>query len=698
MFVRKEGGLSKRPGTRFIASTKVHAGRSRLIPFRFSTTQAYMIEAGAGYFRFYKDKAQIVSGSAAYEVASPYSEADVLELTYTQSFDVLYLFHAAHPPRALTRTGHTAWVLSDLPFSPPATYEPGHEFLVALVISAATGTVTLSAASAFLPSDVDRLVEAGGGQATIIGYSSEHVVTAQVNRPFPALAFGAQQWRIVGSPNTACTPDKKDPVGSVVTLTLATGGFRTVDVGKFVDIAGGFIELTGWSSATAMSGIIRSPLSATTAVGGGGWKLRSPAWGGSRGYPSCAGFHQQRFAFGGMPADPGRIEFSRSADFYNFTLGTKDDDALSYPLLEDDVHEARWIKTFGQAIAIGTDAGTWVVSSGISDPTITPTAVAASLESRSGAAKTLGAKRIGTALVYVHRSRRSIRALHYARTRVDGYDVEDLNVLATHVLTSPAVDWAFQEEREQTIWVARQDGQLAACTWLPEHQVMGWHRHITAGVVESVASIPGDPDDEVWLIVRRTVGGQTRRFVECFDPRFTLGDDIRDAFYVDCGLSYRGAPATTISGLGHLEGATVQVLADGMVLPAEVVTGGAITIDEPASVVHVGLEFVARVKPILPDVGSQDGTTAGRQRRIIKVMVEGMPGTQCWVGPDSDHLFPLDAVATRQMDQPVDIFTSEATALPASSYDDRYNLLIEHRLPAPFEVRSMAFLMESASS
>lgn len=696
--VLKEGGLVRRPGLQYIASTKNHAKRSRLFPFRFSVTQAYIIEAGESYFRFYMNGGQIVASSVPYEVASTYTEAQVQELTITQSFDVLYLLHPAHPPRTLSRTGHTAWVLSDIAFSPPMTAEDGTKPATTLTLSATTGTINLTAgASTWLASDVDRLVEAGGGQATITSITSATVAVATVNRAFPSTSFAAQAWTLAGSPVATLTPDKKEPVGATITLTLGAAGWRSTDVGRFVDVAGGFIELRAVGSTTSATGVIRSVLSATTAVGGGGWKLRSASWSSTNGYPSCAGFHQQRLAFGGPSADPGRLAASRSADFYAFPLGTKDDDAIEYPLLEDGVHAIRWLKTFGEALAIGTDSGAWVVTSGITDPTITPTTITAAMHTPYGAAAGFMARRIASAMVYVPRSKKALRALSYS-FQSDAYAATDLTVLASHALRSGIADWTHQEEPEQVIWVARADGQLVGCTWLPEHEVNGWHRHVTAGAVESVAVIPGDPDDELWCVVRRTIGGQTKRYVERMADRMTDSDPIEAAFFVDSGLTYRGSPATTIIGLGHLEGQTVRVLADGMVLPDLVVTSGAITLSHPASVVTVGLGYDVRIRPCLPDVGSQDGTTLGRRRRVIRAVVDGLRATQCWVGPDDAHLVQVDDVTARQLDQPVDTFTGDVRALPDNSYDDAHNLLIVHRLPAPFEIRALAILVEASSS
>ena len=697
MLVRKEGGLVKRPGLRFVAATKYADRRCRLIQFRFSLTQAYVIEAGHGYFRFFAGGGQIQSGGAPYEVTSPYAEDDLAALTWTQSGDLLYLLHPSHPPRSLARIGQTNWVLSGVPFSPPMTYEAGHRPAVGIVLSATTGTVsaTLTAPQGFLASDADRLIEAQGGQATITAVTDAAHATLLVNRPFPTTAFNAGSWALVGSPNTALTPDKKEPIGAVVTLTLAANGWRFEDAGKFVDVAGGFVEITSITDAIHAKGIIREALSSTDEVGGGGWKIRSASWTVERGFPACAGFHQQRLGFGGVPADPGRLCLSRSADFYAFILGTEDDNAVEYPLLDDDAHTIRWIKSFGDALAVGTDSGAWVVKSGITDPTITPTAVAASMQAPSGSAAGAMARRVGAALIYVHRSRKSLRALQYNYSS-DSYVVQDLNVLSEHLFRSAISDWAFQEERTPTLWASRGDGQLAGCTWYPEHEVTGWHRHKTAGDIENMAVIPGDPDDELWVTVRRTIGGETVRFVERLDPVADDDAEVADCLHVDCGLSYSGDPATTISGIEHLEGEVVQVVADGMVLPGRLVSDGKITLTYPASKVHVGLGYEASFVPTMPDIGAPDGSTAGRRMRVQRAVLDGMNATQCWVGPDRDHLILLDNVTTRRLDQPADSWTGRARMIPDTAYDEEYRFMVLHKLPTPFRVRAVAVMLESS--
>src|SRR5262249_10212230 len=158
----------------------------------------------------------------------------------------------------------------------------------------------------------------------------------------------------------------------------------------------------------------------------------------------------------------------------------------------------------------------------------------------------------------------------------------DMSVLSQHLVYDTTAqyqiqEWAFAEEPFRVICCVRSDGALLGFTYMREHEVFAWHRHSNDGVVESVATIP-DPDgaggyiDVVYLIVNRTIGGTTKRYVERMVDRVFA--TVADAWFVDCGLQYSGAPVTTISALGHLEGKTVAILGDGSVVPSQVVTGG----------------------------------------------------------------------------------------------------------------------------
>jgi len=150
--------------------------------------------------------------------------------------------------------------------------------------------------------------------------------------------------------------------------------------------------------------------------------------------------------------------------------------------------------------------------------------------------------------------------------------------------------------------------------------VVGWHRHVTDGLFESVATIYGASDDEVWVVVKRIINGATKRYIERLNPVQWV--DKEDAFYVDSGLSYDGAPATTFSGLGHLVGKTVSILADGAPVPSKVVSaGGTVTLDDSASVVHIGLPFTTIVEPMRLDSDASSGVSQGNVKQIRELVI-----------------------------------------------------------------------------
>jgi len=210
------------PGLRYIAGTKTNASVSRLIPFEFSVTQAYILEFGDLYIRFYRDQAQILDGGSPYEIVSPYAAADLAALKWTQSADVLYLFHEDHEPRKLSRTGHTSWTLSIINFRPPAISEQGLQPAATLTPAAVSGTaVTFTAGSAvFLSGDVGRLLTSGVGRASIVAFLSTTQVQADIIDDFASTdPIAAGSWSMLGSPDGTLTASAVGPVGKIITLT-----------------------------------------------------------------------------------------------------------------------------------------------------------------------------------------------------------------------------------------------------------------------------------------------------------------------------------------------------------------------------------------------------------------------------------------------------------------------------------------------
>ena len=176
------GAAARRPGTQFIAEVKTSSAKTRLIPFEFSTTQTYVLEFGNQYMRVYKDKGQVLSGGSAFEISTPYLTAELFDIKFAQSADVMYITHPSHETKKLSRTGHTAWTLTTVDFTngPYLDTNTSTTTITASAQTVGTGRTFTASASTFVSSDVDRLIRFRDGHAKVTGFTSATVVTVEI--------------------------------------------------------------------------------------------------------------------------------------------------------------------------------------------------------------------------------------------------------------------------------------------------------------------------------------------------------------------------------------------------------------------------------------------------------------------------------------------------------------------------------------
>ena len=206
-------------------------------------------------------------------------------------------------------------------------------------------------------------------------------------------------------------------------------------------------------------------------------------------------------------------------------------------------------------------------------------------------------------------------------------------------------------------------------------------------VVESVATMPGDIDeDQVWFVIKRTINGSTARYVEYLSG-FDFGSDVNDAFFVDSGLTYSGSAATSISGLNHLEGQTVSILADGAAHADKIVSSGAITLDRSVTKANIGLQFSSKLETLRIDAGSAMGTSQAKNKRIGDITVRLFRTVGLKVGTSANE---LDTVPFRSssdtMDKSLKLFTGDKTVEFNGGYDDDATITIIQDLPLPMTV------------
>ncbi|QDP53083.1 MAG: hypothetical protein Unbinned2350contig1001_8 [Prokaryotic dsDNA virus sp.] len=433
------------------------------------------------------------------------------------------------------------------------------------------------------------------------------------------------------------------------------------------------------------------------------WTLSTPSLSGSPSptinnatdkYPSSVSFFEQRLVFAGSNDNPQTMWFSKSADLENFTTGTNDTDAMVYTIASNKVNAIRYISA-QRSLIVGTVGGEFVVSASGTTQPITPTNVQIQRQSSYGAAN-IDAVQIENVTMFVQRAKRKLRELSY-NLNIDQYQAQDMTLLAEHITEGGVLEMAYQQEPDSILWCARNDGTLLGFTYARAEEVVGWHRHILGGafssgqaVVESVATIPTDAnEDELYLIVKRTINGTTRRYVE-YLTLFDYGTDQTDAFYVDSGLTYSGSAATVITGLDHLEGQSVTILANGSTHPNKTVSGGSITLDRSATKAHIGLGYTSTLQTMRVEAPGNESTSQAKTKRINEVTLRLHETVGAEVGSSLSDMerIPFRSSAAA-MDTAVPLFTGDKQIEFRDDFNTDAWIYVRQNQPLPLTLISI---------
>ena len=364
------------------------------------------------------------------------------------------------------------------------------------------------------------------------------------------------------------------------------------------------------------------------------WAL--PAWGGVEGYPGTTSYFQDRQLFGGTNGQPSTIWMSTVGGFTDFTVSNPvlDSDGITYKVLSNQVNTVKHLMELTYLLLF-TAGGVYMVQGGqTGNGVITPSNMSINFQGAS-ACGDVAPLRIHNYALFVQEKGNEIRTLGYSFAE-NAFVGQDVTTLSNHLFTYWQItDWCYQEVPYSCIWSIRSDGTLLGLTFNPEQKIAGWHRHDTQGTFESVCCVTEDNQDIVYLIVNRPGIG---RCLEKMMPR--MFQDQRDAFFVDSGLTYDGrstnTPASVFSGLDHLDGQTVSILADGIAYPQQVVTAGTITIPNPALVATVGLPYTSDFETLSLSTARADIRDKKKAINAVSLIVSNSSGFQ--VGPDACHL------------------------------------------------------------
>lgn len=711
------GALENRPGTEYVLETKDSSKASRLIDFEYSAEQTIMLEVGDQYIRFHTDGATIVETAVAisaitqaspgvfttathgysigewvfltgivgpdelnnrffivntvpttetltltkldgtvldttsltayasggtmarvYEIATPYLEADLFALHYTQDNDVMTFTHPSYQQRELARIGGTNWTLTTLAFTAGISPPTG----LAMVASGGGPTDYFYKVTAIGESELEESIASAA-----VNDVNDLSIIGRTNRLTWNAVTGALRYKIYGTSNEG-----------VYGYMGETEGLSFIDNNILPD-------------QTRTPPVARDPL-----VGAGN-------------YPAAVEYFDQRRIFAGTENDPQTLFATRIGldSSFHYSIPSRDDDSIIVKLKARKVHQIRHLVPLEDLIVL-TSSGAFKVDSASSDSVITPTTIRAKPNEHIGCNNVQPVLTKASAF-YVQALGSNIRQINYEFS-ANSYISKDQSILARHLFKNYTIsDMAYSRGPESVVWAVRSDGMLLGQTFLPEHQVEGWHRHDTeeaAGFFESVAVKQEGEEDVPYFVVRRVINGRTVRLIERLRSRnFAVTDD---AFFVDCGKTYSGTATTTISNLHHLEGKTVSILGDGAVLPRQLVTDGEITLPVAVTKAQVGLRITAQIQT-LPLIMSLDLSNFGDMVNINRVLLRVNESSSILVGPTLNKLREQKIRTTEVYGAEPDLKTGILATRVDGDWDEEGQIWIQQTNPLPSTVVAM---------
>lgn len=783
------GPAARRPGFGFVNEAKDSTRQVRLIPFAFSATQTVVLEFGHQYIRFHIDggtlleatkaissiagstvnttgahgystgdwvyigsryhKVTVVdadtftttdlwgvattaSGTTAarvYTIASPYVEADLFDLHFAQSADVITLTHPSYATRELKRLGATNWTLTTLSFAAP-TNAPTDLVVTATIAENKTLTtqkyvVTTVAADGVTESLASEPMAVSNNLTLAGNYNTLTWSAVGGATRYNAYKLRGGIYGYIGQarPNTGAvtktisTIDRPGAGNKTVTVTTSAAhgfadqdlvliestGVATLDGAWVITVTGAstftYVSVTD-STDNAVTGTASIPELQIIDDNVQPDTSQSPPEdiialnSGANDYPGATTYHEQRRWFAGTNNKPQVLFATRTGTESNLTssVPSREADGMELRVAASQYNQIRHLVPLADLIALTAGGEFRIYADGA--PAITPTSVSIKPQGYAGASNVQPVVTTGS-ILYVQAQGSRVRELSYS-WEANAYRTVDASIMAPHRFNGYALtQLAYSRAPESIAWTVRDDGTLLGMTYVPDQQVYGWHAHDTTnGQFESVCVVSEGNEDVLYAVVKRTVNARTVRYVERLRTRIFTAQ--ADAFFVDSGLTYQGSPVTTIGGLYHLDGQTVDILADGAVEARQVVTGGQVTIGTAASTIQVGLPITADLRTLPLAMEGAQAAGQGTVKNINKVHLRVSQSSVVKAGPDFTRLreYPARAV-TDPYGSPPALRDGELTLSIDPSWNQDAALCIRQDLPLPLTVLSMTLEVQT---
>ena len=607
-----------------------------------------------------------------YEIETPYTADDLTTdegtfgLSLVQSGDVIYIAQRNHPVGKLSRFSNTRWIYSEVDFKngPFETNNTDQDIIVT-----ADGLVVYNNTN-FVEYTVDLIATGGDvfdssmvGTLMLLEVTNEDGAVTHIKpwQPGKVVAFG----------------DQSSNDGKYYAVNATTGSNTTGSAGPIHTSGGRFDgeEISWWyladqrgiiridsviDSVTATGTVIKQVQPVTTSDTMETWAWSKYAWRSDVGYPSHVAFFRDRLVFGRDQ----KLWFSCAGDYENFAAKefgeVLTDSAISITVPFDQISQLTYLTSTKTGLVVGSTDGEALVIAGIQGEPFGPTNIRVDVTTYYGARKMKPAK-VDNVILFAQRTGRKLREQVYD-FNTDNLLANDVTILAEHITQSGIVDMTFHREPYNVLWCALANGYLLGFTYNRAQNVTGWHRHKLGGdyqdsgygIVESVQVIPSydGSRDDLWLVVKRTINGQTKRFIEYLDKGYMDGEAQSSCFYLDAGKSINQSSSTTVTGLNYLEGQEVGLLTNGAIHVNKTVSSGQVTLDIASTIIQVGLPFTPILTTMKIEGGSQQGTAQGKKKKITEVMLRlyNSGGVQVGTGLGS---YPYTDVTQRNTNTPM---------------------------------------------
>ena len=722
------GSAARRPGTTFVAEVKNHNKKARLIPFEFSTTQTYILEFGDQIIRIYKDQGQVQSGGSAVEVVTPYLEAELFQIKFAQSADVMYITHPSHPVKKLSRTSHTSWTLTDCSFTKgpmqdanvtTTTLNPGQSAVgtgVSLVASATTG---INSGSGFLSTDVGRFVFLNSGYAKITAVADTTNATIEILTALSS-ANATEDWRLgafsdtTGHPSCvtffeqrlvfAGTTNQPQTIffsrsGDYENMDANIGGTVADDDAIIYTIASNQVNAIRFMTATRTL-IIGTAGGEFTVSGGGTDSAITPTNILIKKQSNHGAANVDAIAVGNATLFLQRAKRKIRELAYNFDVDgyiAPDMTILAEHITEGGVSQIAYQQEPNQIIYAVRGDGELIGLTYQREQQVTAwhRQVFGGKFNQATITVTDFANITNNTKIVLTKSDGSSTTFNSATSATSGkfHTTSSNNQTATNLKTLVDADSDFTATVASNVVTIKETTPEATgfLTITTGDETRLASTNESKAVCESVAVIPTDDTEyEVYVIIKRTINGATKRYIEVLNTFDFTETDNTTFNFLDSQLSYSGSSTTTLSGLSHLEGQTVSILADGATHPNKIVSSGEITLDRAVTKAKVGLSYSSILQTMRLDAGSQNGTSQGKTKRIYEITIRLFESVGVEVGESLTNMERIPfRTSADPMDQGIPPFTGDKAVEFRGNYDTDGFIFVRQTQPLPLTILSL---------